>query len=135
MTPTPAAVADAQVWVVDLDGVLWLAGEPIGDVASAIGALRDRGVRVVFATNNSAPTTEQLVARLARVGIDAEPDDLVTINDKLKNGLPDAEKPTATAENPPAPVVAPHNAANPELPKGAPQPSEPPGAADKKTGG
>ena len=41
-------------------------------------ALRDRGVRVVFATNNSAPTTEQLVARLARVGIAADPDDLVT---------------------------------------------------------
>ena len=67
--------------------------------------------------------------------LNPEADDLVTINDKLKNGLPDAEKPTATAENPPAPVVAPHNAANPELPKGAPQPSEPPGAADKKTGG
>jgi HAD superfamily hydrolase (TIGR01450 family) len=78
MTQTPAAVADAQVWIVDLDGVLWLAGEPIGDVASAVTALRDRGVRVVFATNNSAPTTEQLVARLARVGIAADPDDLVT---------------------------------------------------------
>jgi HAD superfamily hydrolase (TIGR01450 family) len=78
MTSTPAAVADAQVWIVDLDGVLWLAGEPIGDVASAVTTLRQRGVRVVFATNNSAPTTEQLVARLARVGIEADPDDLVT---------------------------------------------------------
>ena len=39
---------------------------------------RDRGVRVVFATNNSAPTTDELVARLARIGIDADADDLVT---------------------------------------------------------
>ena len=78
MMPTPAEVVDARVWIVDLDGVLWLAGEPIGDVASAVAALRGRGARVVFATNNSAPTTEQLVARLARVGIDADPDDLVT---------------------------------------------------------
>jgi HAD superfamily hydrolase (TIGR01450 family) len=78
MTATPAAVADARVWIVDLDGVLWLAGDPIGDVASAVTALRSRGARVVFATNNSAPTTEQLVARLARVGIAAVPDDLVS---------------------------------------------------------
>ncbi|VUD73036.1 tetratricopeptide repeat protein [Methylobacterium symbioticum] len=67
--------------------------------------------------------------------LNPEPDDLEQINEKLKNGLPEIEKPTATAENPPAPVAAPHNPQNPELPKGAPQPSEPPGAADKKTGG
>jgi len=78
MTPTPADVADARVWIVDLDGVLWLAGQPIGDVAGAVGALRDRGVRVVFATNNSSPTTGQLRDRLARVGIEATADDLVT---------------------------------------------------------
>ncbi|GJD56555.1 tetratricopeptide repeat protein [Methylobacterium dankookense] len=67
--------------------------------------------------------------------LNPEPDDLEQINEKLKNGLPEIEKPTATAENPPAPVAAPHNPQNPELPKGAPQPNEPPGAADKKTGG
>ncbi len=46
-------------------------------------------------------------------------------------------KPTATAESVPAPVAAPHNTENPELPKGAPQPHEAPGAADKtkKSGG
>ncbi|MEA1833291.1 tetratricopeptide repeat protein [Methylobacterium durans] len=69
--------------------------------------------------------------------LNPEPDELEKINEKLKNGLPDVEKPTATAENPPAPVAAPHNPENPELPKGAPAPSEPPGAADKakKKGG
>ena len=70
--------------------------------------------------------------------LNPEPDDLAKINDKLQNGLPDPDKPTATAENPPAPVAAPHNPDNPELPKGAPAPNEPPGAADKakkKTGG
>jgi len=68
--------------------------------------------------------------------LNPEPEELAKINDKLANGLPEVEKPTATAENPPAPVAAPHNAQNPELPKGAPAPNEPPGAADKKkTGG
>jgi HAD superfamily hydrolase (TIGR01450 family) len=78
MNRPPAAVAEASVWIVDLDGVLWLAGHPIGDVAGAVGVLRDRGVRVVFATNNSSPTTGQLVVRLAKIGIEVLPRDLVT---------------------------------------------------------
>ncbi|GJD38794.1 tetratricopeptide repeat protein [Methylobacterium bullatum] len=62
--------------------------------------------------------------------LNPEPDDLVKINAKLKDGLPELEKPAATAENPPEAQKV-----NPDLPKGAPAPSEPPGAADKKTGG
>jgi tetratricopeptide (TPR) repeat protein len=61
--------------------------------------------------------------------LNPEPDELEKINAKLKDGLPELDKPAATAENPP------DAKANPELPKGAPAPSEPPGAADKKSGG
>ncbi|MCJ2043867.1 tetratricopeptide repeat protein [Methylobacterium sp. J-078] len=61
--------------------------------------------------------------------LNPEPEDLEKINAKLKDGLPELEKPAATAENPPEATV------NPELPKGAPAPNEPPGAADKKSGG
>ncbi len=61
--------------------------------------------------------------------LNPEPEDLEKINAKLKDGLPELDKPAATAENPP------EGKANPELPKGAPAPSEPPGAADKKSGG
>jgi 4-nitrophenyl phosphatase len=72
------ALAAASLWIVDLDGVLWLAGEPIGDIAGAIAALRGRGRRVVFATNNSAPTTDELLARLDRIGVRADASDLAT---------------------------------------------------------
>ena len=78
MTTLPADVAGASVWIVDLDGVLWLAGEPIGDVAGAVATLQSGGARVVFATNNSSPTTEQLLGRLHRIGVTAAPEDLVT---------------------------------------------------------
>ena len=78
MSGAAASLADASVWIVDLDGVLWLAGEPIGDVAGAVASLRSHGARVVYATNNSAPTTAEMLGRIARVGIDAEPVDLVT---------------------------------------------------------
>jgi HAD superfamily hydrolase (TIGR01450 family) len=79
---TPSSIADtfasATLWIVDLDGVVWLTGEPIGDAPEAIAALRSRGVRVVFATNNSAPTTDELLGRLDRMGVNSSPADLVT---------------------------------------------------------
>src|SRR6185437_5895486 len=66
------------VWVVDLDGVVWLTGEGIPGSADAIDRLRRAGRRVVFATNNSALTTAELVARLAGVGVDTDPADVVS---------------------------------------------------------
>jgi HAD superfamily hydrolase (TIGR01450 family) len=76
--PETAQLADSSLWIVDLDGVIWLSGEPIGDVGAAVTALRRKGIRVVFATNNSAPTTELLLSRLRNVGIESEAADLAT---------------------------------------------------------
>ncbi|HEX4219925.1 MAG TPA: HAD-IIA family hydrolase [Acidimicrobiales bacterium] len=81
MSPDPEderLVAPGAIWIVDLDGVVWLAGEPIGEVAGAVSKLRNRGVRILFATNNSAPTIADLVSRLGHAGIPAGPEDLVT---------------------------------------------------------
>jgi len=77
-SPPPTPFASASLWIVDLDGVIWLTGEPIGPVDRAVAGLRAHGIRVVFATNNSAPTTAELLARLDRIGIDSSPGDLVT---------------------------------------------------------
>ncbi|HEY5244193.1 MAG TPA: hypothetical protein VIJ60_00860, partial [Acidimicrobiales bacterium] len=65
-------------WVVDLDGVIWLTGQPIPGAADAIARLRRAGDRVLFATNNSGLTRDELVRRLARIGIEVEPDELVS---------------------------------------------------------
>jgi HAD superfamily hydrolase (TIGR01450 family) len=81
-SPSPSspfpAFSSAKLWIVDLDGVIWLSGDPIGKVAEAVAALRARGARVVFATNNSAPTGEELLARLERLGVTSSKADLVT---------------------------------------------------------
>jgi 4-nitrophenyl phosphatase len=69
---------DTETWIVDLDGVIWLAGTPIPGGDEAIRRLRAAHVRVLFVTNNSAPTIEELVVRLARAGIAAVADDIVT---------------------------------------------------------
>lgn len=57
----------------DLDGVVWLAREPLPGSVDAVHRLRDAGHRMLFVTNNSAPRRAEHVAALAAVGIaDAE---------------------------------------------------------------
>ncbi|HSZ36453.1 MAG TPA: HAD-IIA family hydrolase [Acidimicrobiales bacterium] len=65
------------VWVLDLDGVIWLSGRPIPGVDEAVARLRGAGVRVVFATNNSSPTRAELRRRLDHCGIGAADEDLL----------------------------------------------------------
>ena len=57
-------------WVLDLDGVVWLADTPIPGSADAIAALHAAQQDLVFVTNNSNPTVEQYEAKLATHGID-----------------------------------------------------------------
>jgi HAD superfamily hydrolase (TIGR01450 family) len=64
--------------VVDLDGVVWLAGEPLPGVGRAIELLRRAGHEVLFATNNSSPTLAELLTRLERAGVEAEAEQLIT---------------------------------------------------------
>ncbi|HXY26845.1 MAG TPA: HAD-IIA family hydrolase [Acidimicrobiales bacterium] len=64
-------------WVIDLDGVVWLRGRPIPGVDEAVARLRGAGVRVLFATNNSAPTRAELHRHLAGCGITADDADLL----------------------------------------------------------
>ncbi|MFZ0249416.1 MAG: HAD-IIA family hydrolase [Acidimicrobiales bacterium] len=73
MWPPPPA----GTWVVDLDGVVWLAGRPIPGVDEAVARLRGVGVRVLFATNNAAPTRAELHRQLAHCGITADDADLL----------------------------------------------------------
>jgi len=58
--------------------VVWLAERPIPGAAGAVSRLRSAGVRVVFVTNNSAPTTDEFVLRLRAAGIETEPSDIIS---------------------------------------------------------
>ena len=75
-------------WVIDLDGVIWLTGEPISGVDTAVAALHDAGVRTLFATNNSASTRAQLHARMANCGISASDADLLSSADVAADMVP-----------------------------------------------
>lgn len=68
----------ASTWVMDLDGVVWLADRPIPGAADAIARLREASTRVLFVTNNAAPTIAELIEKLNRAGVPAQPEDLIT---------------------------------------------------------
>lgn len=67
-------VDDIEFVLCDLDGVVWLAHQPIPGAPEAIAALRASGRRVLFVTNNSFSTIAEQEAALAAVGIPAEGD-------------------------------------------------------------
>jgi 4-nitrophenyl phosphatase len=66
-----------MAWILDLDGVVWLADQPIAGAAEAVERLRAAGQRVLFVTNNSSVELAAQEAKLARHGMPAS-GDLVT---------------------------------------------------------
>ena len=60
-----------DVVLCDLDGVVWLAHEPIAGSVDAVASLRASGRRVLFVTNNSAATIDEHEAALGAIGIEA----------------------------------------------------------------
>ena len=77
-----------MLWVLDLDGVVWLAGQPIPGSASAIESLRSAHQGVAFVTNNSTPLLAEHVARLERAGVAANAGELVTSAQAAAAALP-----------------------------------------------
>jgi 4-nitrophenyl phosphatase len=64
--------------ILDMDGVIWKADAPIGNLAEIFNRIRARGLKYVFATNNSTKTPGQYVKRLAEFGVNVEPWQIVT---------------------------------------------------------
>ncbi len=64
--------------ILDMDGVLWKGDAPIGDLPAIFERIRERGLKVAFATNNGSQTPDQYVERLARLGVVVEPWQVIT---------------------------------------------------------
>ncbi|MGH3850102.1 MAG: HAD-IIA family hydrolase [Pseudonocardiaceae bacterium] len=67
-----------MIWILDLDGVIWLSEEAIAGSAEAVETLRTAGSAVLFVTNNAGPRVSDLAAKLDRIGIPTDPADIVT---------------------------------------------------------
>jgi glycerol 3-phosphatase-2 len=62
----------------DLDGVVYRGDRPVPHASDAVAALRAAGRRLVFMTNNSSLTPEQVADKLFRLGIPASPSEVET---------------------------------------------------------
>jgi len=64
--------------ILDMDGVLYRGDQPIPGAADLARHLKEAGLEVRYATNNSMFTRVEYVARLAEMSIAASPDEIVT---------------------------------------------------------
>lgn len=71
-------LVDIKHLVIDMDGVLYRGAEPMPRLPEFIRFLRDRGIGFVMATNNSGSTPAQYAAKLAKMGAEVRPEEIMT---------------------------------------------------------
>ena len=64
--------------LLDLDGTVYLGGQPIDHVAPALVRSGQQGARSVFVTNNASRPPAEVAAALTGMGVTASPDDVLT---------------------------------------------------------
>ncbi len=64
--------------LLDLDGVLYVEGEPIPGAASAVEELKEHDLVLRFVTNTTASSRGQTLEKLERLGFGVDPSELVT---------------------------------------------------------
>lgn len=62
-----------QGMIIDMDGVLWRANEPLGDLPALFARMQAAGCRVIMATNNSSLSPRQYLDKLQSFGVNLEP--------------------------------------------------------------
>ena len=73
--------------IIDMDGVIWKADEPIGDLAGIFRRIRERGLGFVFATNNSTKTPAQYAERLRQFGVKVDIRQIITSSQGVAHAI------------------------------------------------
>jgi glycerol 3-phosphatase-2 len=74
-------------FILDLDGCVWIGDEPTPRAVEAVASLREAGKDVAYATNDPRSATEDYVARLWKIGIQASLRDVVTVGGAVQHLL------------------------------------------------
>ena len=69
---------EKNVFLLDMDGTIYLGDELIEGAKDFLAALRNKGKRYIFLTNNSSKNKEVYVEKLNRLGIDATEEEVFT---------------------------------------------------------
>src|SRR5690606_3579733 len=76
--PAGAPLADRDVLLVDLDGVVYAAAEPIPHAVDALNSAQAAGLRLGYVTNNASRTDVQVADQLRTLGLQTAPTDVIT---------------------------------------------------------
>jgi 4-nitrophenyl phosphatase len=79
----------ARGFAFDLDGTIWAGPTLLPGAVELVSALREAGVRVVFASNSSRHGSEKLARRLTDMGIDATVGEVLTAFDLVADEIRD----------------------------------------------
>lgn len=74
----PSLLADHDALLVDLDGVVRLADQPIPGAAEALAGARAAGARIMFVTNNASMTPSDVASGLRGLGVPADANEVLT---------------------------------------------------------
>jgi glycerol 3-phosphatase-2 len=82
--------------MLDLDGVVYVGPDAVPGAREHVAAARRAGMRVAFITNNAARPPARVAAQLRELGVDADPEDVVTsaqaaarlLQERLGSGAP-----------------------------------------------
>ncbi len=88
----PIDLSTIQSLILDMDGVLWRASDPIGNLPAIFAGITRRGWKVALATNNATRSIGMYVERMAGFGVTVEPWQIINsaqaVARLLKNRFP-----------------------------------------------
>lgn len=74
----PQRLTTKRLFLFDMDGTLYLGNRLFDFTPSLLAAIRAKGGRYLFMTNNSSKSVQDYIKKLASLGIDAVYDDFIT---------------------------------------------------------
>lgn len=86
---TPPPLEDIQCFLLDMDGTVYLGPSLIPGAAEFIETLRSAGRRFLYFTNNPTATAGEYARKLAGMGIDAAPEQILTAGEATARYLAD----------------------------------------------
>ena len=82
------SLAEKRLFLLDMDGTIYLSETLFDGTKDFLRYVRESGGRYLFLTNNSSRGTDAYIAKMARLGIEAFPDDFLTSSDATIRYLP-----------------------------------------------
>ena len=78
-----ARLEDKKLFLLDMDGTIYIDEDLFPGTIPFLDAVRERGGRYLFLTNNSSRSVDAYIGKLARMGIPSAREDFLTSVDAL----------------------------------------------------